>query len=109
MPIRLPSLANMSSLTWQRLSGIKNKQRRATKRAMSGFVPPKSPWVVTIIRIGRRKLDGDNLHYSCKFVRDEIARIIGVDDGSPLYTWDYDQRIGEYGVEIEIVTRGDEL
>lgn len=109
VPLRLPSLANLHSLTWQRLSGIKRKHKTATRRAMSGFVPPKPPWVVIITRVGKRKLDGDNLYYACKFVRDEIARIIGVDDGSGLYTWDYRQRIGEYGVEIEVLTRGDGL
>jgi len=28
-----------------------------------------------------------------------------LDDGSPMYTWVYKQRIGEYGVEVELVTR----
>lgn len=109
MPLRLPSLANLHSLTWQRLSGIKRKHREVTKRAMSGFIPPKPPFVVTLTRVGARKLDDDNLASAFKYIRDEVARIIGIDDGSPLYTWQYLQRIGEYEVEIEVVTRGDEL
>jgi hypothetical protein len=60
-------------------------------------------------RIGRRKLDDDNLEAAFKHIRDQIACIVGVDDGSPLYTWRYEQRVGsslQYGVNIEILTRG---
>lgn len=78
-------------------------------KAKSSTELPKPPLVVLITRIGPRKLDDDNLASACKYVRDEIARIIGLDDGSPLYTWQYAQRTGKYGVDIEIMVRGDEL
>lgn len=106
--IRLPSLAN-TRMCWQRLASVKSKQRKATKLAMKNLKIPKLPLVVTITRLGPRKLDDDNLQSACKYIRDEIARAVGVDDGSPQYTWLYGQRTGNYGVEIEMVTRGDGL
>ena len=63
------------------------------------------PLLVTITRIGPRRLDSDNLQSAAKFVRDQIAATVGVDDGSNMYTWQYEQRIGKYGVDIEITTR----
>ena len=68
---------------------------------------PRPPLVVTITRYGPRRLDDDNLDTACKYVRDEVARTIGLDDGSPLYTWRCEQDLGDYGVGIEIVERGD--
>ncbi len=50
-------------------------------------------------------MDDDNLQGACKYVRDEIASLIGVDDGSASYTWVYRQKIGEYGVIVEVVSR----
>jgi hypothetical protein len=38
-------------------------------------------------------------------VRDEIADAVGEDDGSEQFTWMYEQRMGEYGVEVEITSR----
>ena len=70
---------------------------------------PTVPLLVTITRVGPRRLDDDNLAAACKYVRDQIAAVIGIDDGSPLYTWRYEQRVGgrkEYGVDVEIVTHG---
>lgn len=88
---------------------IKTKQKKAVAQKMKGLEIPPMPLFVSLVRIGPVRLDDDNLRAACKYVRDEIARIVGVDDGSPLYTWDYKQRIGKYGVDVEIVTRGDGL
>lgn len=59
---------------------------------------------MTITRVSPRKLDDDNLQSACKYVRDQIADLIGVDDGSPLYTWRYSQRAGKCSVDVEIVS-----
>lgn len=40
------------------------------------------PCVVTLTRIGPKLLDDDNLVGSFKFIRDQVAKMIGVDDGS---------------------------
>lgn len=48
------------------------------------------------------EMDGDNLQRAFKAVRDELARLMGVDDGDPRVKWDYWQRTGEPGVRIVI-------
>ena len=109
VPIELPSLLN-KRMCWQRGASMKKRQRRATKYCMQGKVVPPLPLVVTITRVGPRKLDDDNLQGACKYVRDQIAQVVGVDDGSDLYTWRYRQRVGreeKYGVDVEIATRED--
>lgn len=68
------------------LNGIKNRM----------------PLTVTFTHIGP-EMDDDNLAGSMKYVRDEVARIAGVDDGPGNgWTWKYNQRPGPKGVEIRI-------
>lgn len=58
---------------------------------------------VTLTRLGPRTLDSDNLASAGKYVRDTIALIAGVDDGSPLWQWVYEQeQCPRYGVRIQI-------
>lgn len=104
IPIKLPSLAN-SRLHWQKMACLKRSQRAATKICMVGCKLPSPPLVVTITRIGPSRLDDDNLAAACKYVRDQIANIVGIDDGSDWYTWRYAQRIGDYAVEVEVTSR----
>ena len=59
-------------------------------------LPP--PCVITITRIGPRKLDSDNLAGSAKHVRDGVADWLGIDDGDERLTWEYAQRSGGAGV-----------
>ena len=108
IPIRLPSLAN-TRMNWRAMAHLKGKQKVATLVCMAGLVIPPLPLVITITRIGPRKLDDDNLASACKYIRDKIADMVGVDDGSSLYTWRYEQEVGKYSVDVEIVTRGDGL
>ena len=61
------------------------------------------PCVVTLCRVAPRALDSDNLARSMKAIRDELAAIIGVDDGDDRVTWLYEQRRGparHYAVEV---------
>ena len=63
------------------------------------------PVTVTLTRIGPRKLDSDNLAGGAKACRDEIARILGVDDGSDAITFIYKQEKGSpklYALQIRI-------
>ena len=100
---------------WRTLKKLKVSQRGAVNFVMVGRTIPPMPLVVTITRVGPRKLDDDNLASACKYVRDQIAANIGVDDGSDQYTWRYAQRIvrglsglpSRYGVDVEVVTRGE--
>ena len=104
IPIKLPSLLN-SRMNWRKMLRLKKGQREETWYALREEVIPSPPLVVTITRYGPRQLDDDNLAASCKYVRDEIARKVGVDDGSTLYLWQYRQGIGKYGVDVEIRQR----
>lgn len=104
IPIELKSLLN-ERMHWRALAALKKTQRVATNVCMHGLDLPTPPLLVTITRIGPRRLDDDNLSSACKYVRDEIARAIGVDDGSSIYTWIYKQQTGKYGVDVEIVSR----
>lgn len=102
IPMKLPSLAN-ERMHWRTLDRVKRAQKSFVQLAVSRAELPPLPAVVTLTRIGKRKLDSDNLASSFKYVRDQIASTMGVDDGSDLYRWCYDQRIGkEYGIEIDI-------
>jgi len=49
-------------------------------------------WRISIVRRSPGKfLDSDNLPTATKSVRDELARLLGVDEGSPRYEWVYRQ------------------
>lgn len=102
--LSLPSLANVR-WHWTKIARIKQKQRARVRSAIRDVPLPMLPLVITITRIGPRKLDDDNLATACKAVRDEVAARMGTDDGSPLYTWRYEQRIGRYAVEIDFNPR----
>lgn len=107
--LKLPSLLN-TRMHWTKMVQLKKEQRKATLYAITGNMtlpkwyrfPIHPPLIVVIMRMGPRKLDDDNLQGACKYVRDQIADIVGVDDGSDLYTWEYTQHIGPYGVLISI-------
>ena len=66
------------------------------------------PATVTITKVGPRRLDDDGATASAKHVRDEIAQLLGIDDGDPEVTWVVKQESrgsGVYGCEIEIQGR----
>lgn len=74
------------------------------RRRANGESLPTLPLVVALTRVGPRLFDDDNNVSSLKHARDEIAEMLGVDDGDPRAKWVYDQRVGkQYAVEIEIV------
>lgn len=111
IPIRLLSLPNIR-LHWRRLASLKKQQRYATWVCLTAArrqqVLPALPVIVTLTRVGPRRLDGDNLQAAFKYIRDQIAEALGADDGSLLYEWRYAQRRGprkHYSVEVEIQTR----
>jgi hypothetical protein len=70
-----------------------------------GRLLPDFPVAVMLTRIAPRAIDTDNLLASLKAVRDEVARILGVDDRDPRIRWGYHQTRGgvrEYAVAIEL-------
>lgn len=58
--------------------------------------------VVILARISQRTLDDDNLCGALKAVRDEVARLLGVDDRDPRVRWDYAQEKGKPSVRVRI-------
>lgn len=70
----------------------------------SNAKPPIMPCTVTLTRLAPSNgLDSDNLQSSQKGVRDEVAKWLGIDDKSPLVTWNYAQRRDKtYAVIIEV-------
>lgn len=60
---------------------------------------------VTFTRIGAGKLDRDNKAGAFKHVQDEVARMLGVDDGNDRIDWRYEQKLGSPsnpGVVVEV-------
>lgn len=102
----LPSLAN-KRMKWQKLVRIKNEQKERVARALKLVEPlPPFPVAVTVTRVGPRPMDYDNLVSSIKYVRDQVAEAVGVDDGDPGYQWTYRQELGKkYLVTIRIESR----
>jgi hypothetical protein len=62
------------------------------------------PLLVTMTRVapGVGIADSDNLVSSQKYVRDTIAKVLGVDDRDPRVKWHVKQRKGPWAVEIRI-------
>lgn len=111
IPIRTVSALNKHELPMERHGRIK-RERAATLRAYRRSIPREiQPLLIVVLtRIGRRKLDkGDNLASSMKGVRDQVACILGVDDGGPLVDWRYGpQEIGDYAVRVEVFKAGEQ-
>jgi len=70
---------------------------------------PTLPCQVTLTRVGKRRLDSDNLIDSFKWIRDAVAdnlipgKLPGRADDSPKISWQYSQESGrDYSVEIKI-------
>lgn len=108
-PIKTVSEANRSSREpWQ----VKMRRRKSQqlemnvmfKNALQGRQIPL-PCTVKLTRVGPKAMDTDNLAGSFKACRDEIARVLGVDDGDPRIRFEYEQTpIGErsYNILVEI-------
>ena len=76
----------------------------ALRRTVVGQMMVLAPLDVTLTRIAPSAgLDvGDNLPSSQKFVRDQVAAMLGIDDRDPRVRWHYAQERGEWGVRIRI-------
>lgn len=116
-PVRLASLAN-ARMSWPQKHRITRELRVLARSLVGPQIHAWSPTtdaprlVVTLRRIGPRRLDDDNLAGAFKPVRDGIADALRLDDGSERIAWRYEQRPavsslevdtrGGYGIEIEI-------
>lgn len=102
VPIKAVNTLNARQRWAVRAKRVKAERQR-TLLAFRASKPELAPLVeVVLTRVGPRALDSDNLQGACKGVRDQVAHMLGVDDGGPLVRWTYAQERGEYAVRVEI-------
>jgi|SRR6185369_16666309 len=104
VPIRTVSGLNVRE-HWRARAARVRKERETTAWTLAGKKPPPLPCTISLTRVGPSNgLDDDNLPGSCKGVRDQIAKWLGIDDRCKLVTWKYDQRrcMQGWSVEVEI-------
>lgn len=66
---------------------------------------PRPPLVIKLTRVSVGTMDSDNLQATLKGVRDGVQDWLGIDDGSDLLSWEYEQEKGPRGyhaVRIEV-------
>lgn len=86
---------------------VRHKRVTEEKRITALIVKPfPVPCIVRMIRLSPNLCDDDNLQGAMKSIRDQIAKLCGVDDGpkGPI-TWAYAQekcKRGQYGVRVEM-------
>jgi hypothetical protein len=70
---------------------------------------PRKPYLITITRIGPRKLDPGGLAASVKHIEDGVADTLEIDDGDEAAaTWIYQQELGRvYSVRVRIEGRAE--
>ena len=107
LPIHTVSEANISE-HWTK----KKKRHDIQKKAIWIYFKKEKPEIslpcrIKLTRIGKRKLDDDNLPVSMKWIRDEISsclipgKLPGRADDDKRISFCYDQKIGkEYGINI---------
>ncbi len=102
VPLRLPSLMN-ARLHWRALNRVKVNQQALVWAHLVARPAPPLPATITLTRVGKRRLDDDNLAAAFKYVRDQIAAWVGVDDGDGRYRWEYRQEVGsQWAVRIDV-------
>lgn len=102
VPIELPSLNRLMSVHWRVAHKLKKQQEEAVKFLLdaeedfdtligaldTGLVKLE----VSLHRVGKRRLDGDNLQGAFKKIRDVVSRCLGIpNDDDARLIWDYSQ------------------
>jgi hypothetical protein len=87
---------------WRARAKRTRLERAEVRRSLAGRAVPPLPAVVSLCRVGPRRLDDDNLAGALKGVRDEVSAWLGADDGDGRITWRYDQARGSYAVRIDV-------
>lgn len=109
IPVRTVSALNVRE-HWATRSKRVKAERREGFFAFHGVKRLPLPCVVTIVRLGPRKLDDDNLRGALKGIRDGMADRLGVDDADPEVEWRYGQESSKaYAVRIVVESVDDAL
>lgn len=78
-------------------------EKQAVRLVLGANGRPALPCTVVLTRVAPSNgLDGDNLAGALKGCRDAVADWLGIDDRDPLVRWEYQQRRGAWGVEINL-------
>jgi len=104
--MRLVTLENQREHWADKARRAKN-QRFAARSILCSRRPPDTEhsYLVTLTRVGPRRLDPGNFQGCFKHVQDGVADWLGIDDGDPRIEWRYKQEKGkprEYAVRIII-------
>lgn len=112
VPIRLTGGLNARDGHW---SG-RAKRVKAERKCVAAFAPLPYVWrqlameaerfTITLTRVSPRAMDDDGWVGRAKGIRDEVARLLGIDDGSPRLTWRYRQAKGaphQHKVEVHVL------
>lgn len=103
--LKLVSEANRRD-HWAAKAKRVRQQRNLVTLVLRGTVAAQmmlvAPLVVTITRIGPRRLDDDNATGSAKAVRDAVAAVLGVDDRDDRVSWRVEQARGPYGALVAV-------
>lgn len=121
LPIYLPSAGNMSEHRMAKHRRVKAQKEIVTlalrvpmwgcREKISALRAASGRLVVRLTRFafGNRQIDvGDNLPAAFKSTRDAIAALVGVDDGSDFYEWQYARQRcakGAHAIRIEIFAK----
>lgn len=107
LPIKTVTGLNAREHWW-----VRHKRVQAERHTTAYIVKPfTTPATVRFTRLSSALCDDDNLQGAMKAIRDEVAKIAGVDDGprGPI-RWEYAQekcKQGTFGVRVEITSQGD--
>ena len=96
VPVRIESEANRHE-HWRKAWARKQLHRKFAAICLAHIKdrPPAGARVlINMRRIAPRLLDDDNLVSGFKALRDGVADWLGIDDGSPLLTWQCEQSKG---------------
>lgn len=93
---------------WRAAHARHKKQKTNVRKALEiENIPRMLPCRVKMIRVGKKKLDSDNLQGAFKYVRDAIAEYFipglaaGRADDDPGFLWEYDQVKGLPSIQVE--------
>jgi hypothetical protein len=109
--LELPGLELKSENWWRQahpgwlLQKQRDREKKAIKLMWFAMRPTvRLPCVVTLTRRSpsARGLDSDGLQGSCKYVRDALAALLGLDDADPRVQWAYRQDRGPYGLTVRL-------
>ena len=110
IPIRTISEANVRE-HWAKRAKRSKQQRGLAQLLVEGALGQRVIYggTVTLVRLGPRRLDPDNLAGSAKHVQDGVADALGIDDGDARIRWEYQQeKSKDYGVRVVITpAKGD--